>query len=105
MANPGPATLLSWSAVDGATGHDMVMGDVNTLRATGSDFDAATQACLANDVTTTSASYAAAPVIGEAIWFITRGVNCGGSGTYDSLSGGQSAGRDATMSGSPVACQ
>ncbi len=105
VANSGPGTLLSWSVVDGATGHDMVVGDLNTLRATGGDFGAATQTCLANDLTTTSASHTAAPVIGEAFWFITRGVNCGGSGTYDSLSGGQAAGRDATINGSPVACQ
>jgi len=104
VTNPGPGTVLSWNMINGATGHDVIAGDVNTLRATGGDFSQATQSCLADNDTTMSSSYAATPAVGEAIWFLVRGVNCGGSGTYDSLSPLQSAGRDAAILGSAAAC-
>ena len=100
----GPGSIVTWSASGGATGHDVIAGDVAVLRATGGDFSQATGACLVDNDTTSAAGHAAAPPLGEATWFLVRGVNCGGDGTYDSLSPLQAAGRDAAISASAMAC-
>ncbi len=94
----------AWNVVNGATGHDVVTGDINTLRTTGGDFAAATQACLADNFTDTLLSGSPDPPLGEASWYFVRGVNCGGDGTYDSGGPGQGASRDAGLAGSAVAC-
>jgi hypothetical protein len=94
----------SWNVVNGATGHDVMSGDINTLRTTGGDFAAATLACLADNYTDTMLRMLPDPPLGEASWLFVRGVNCGGEGTYDSGGAGQGASRDPGLAGSAVAC-
>ena len=93
----GTATQLGWGALADATAYDVVQGSVASLLASGG-FDAATEACIADDTTATTASDDASPDPGDAAWFLVRGINCGGPGTYGS------AARDAGIALSPNAC-
>jgi hypothetical protein len=100
----GGDVLLSWLAATGATAHDIVSGDGATLRSTGGDFTAATQACLDDNRTTTSLLASSAPSLGESSWFLVRGVNCGGSGSHDSGAVSQVGSRDAEIAASGNDC-
>ena len=92
--NPsGAIGLLSWSTVGDATGYDIVVGDLATLRATGGDFSIATTGCLDDNRTTTTLSDGALAT-GQGLWYLVRGQNCGGNGTYDSWGAFQVASRD-----------
>lgn len=92
--NPSCAIgLLSWSETGEATGYDVVVGDLATLRATAGDFAAATTACLDDNRTTRILSDGALAT-GQGLWYLVRGQNCGGSGTYDSWGLSQIASRD-----------
>jgi hypothetical protein len=95
---------LSWSSLPGATWYDVVRGDVGTLSSTGGDFSAATLGCLANDQATNSATYTGVPALGHAFWFLVRGANCAGRGTYDSGVASQVGSRDAEINASASAC-
>jgi hypothetical protein len=97
-------TQLSWSSLQGATWYDVVRGDVSTLSRTGGDFTAATLECLANDLAATSTTSTVAPAPGQAFWFLVRGCNCAGHGTYDSGAPAQVGSRDAEINASTVAC-
>ena len=99
------AGQLSWTGVQGATSYDVVRGDVETLTRTGGDFTAATLGCVANDVTGTSATATGTPGVGQAIWYLIRGGNCAGPGTYDSGVPSQAGSRDAEINASTAACQ
>ena len=90
--------LLAWSAQSGATGYDIVVGDLGLLLGSGGDFSVATTGCLANDHSTTSLAYTDDPDPGEGVWLLTRAVNCGGNGSY----GGPL--RDAGINASALAC-
>ena len=96
--------VLSWSAAAGATAHDIVGGNVSTLGATGGDFSLATAQCLDDDRTTTSLLSSGTPAVGQAFWFLVRGVNCGGDGTYDSGLPSQVGLRDAEIAASGNGC-
>ncbi len=98
-------TELSWSALPGATGYDVVRGLISVLEVTGGSFAAATEACLASDLAATSVVDPAVPADGEAFWYLVRAVNCAGPGTYDSSSPGRVAGmRDPGIALSGSAC-
>jgi hypothetical protein len=100
----GGTAQLSWPAVVDASAYDAVRGDLVTLQMTGGDFDAATDTCLASKTAATSVDDATLPAKGEGLWYLVRGVNCGGAGTYDSGSGSQVGSRDAGIASSGVAC-
>jgi hypothetical protein len=95
---------LSWSALAGATGYDVVRGDLHSLRAGGGDFTAATAECLANDRAALSLPYMFAPGPAAGWWFLVRGASCGGAGTYDSSAPSQSGSRDAEIGAAPGSC-
>lgn len=101
----GSEMILSWSALAGAVSYDVVQGDLGTLRATGGDFTAATESCLAADTTATQHLSSGVPAPGEETWFLVRGGGCGGDGTYDtgepSLLGSRDAEVDAAASSCP----
>jgi spore coat protein A len=100
------ATQLSWTALPGATGYDVVRGDLNTLRATDGNFAAATMACLQNGQPTTSISHAAgSPGPGQGIWYLSRTRDAVGMGTYDSGQTSQVGLRDQEIAASGVDCQ
>jgi hypothetical protein len=79
----GADALLSWDIVSGATGSDVVRGTLSSLRTSNGDFNTATDECLDDNRTTTSLLFAGTPPVGDGYWFLVRGQNCGGSGTYD----------------------
>lgn len=94
---------LAWDAEANATAYDVVRGDLGVLAATG-DFASATEECLADDLVTTSLPYSAEPAPDEGFWFLVRGGNCGGAGSYDSGAPSQSGSRDAGIEASPGRC-
>lgn len=95
---------LSWTSLQGATTYDVVRGDVETLSHTGGDFTAATLGCIANDLAATSTAATGAPGLGQAFWYLVRGANCAGHGTYDSGVPAQVGSRDAEIDASTSGC-
>jgi len=100
----GADTRLSWGGITGATGYDIVKGNLVTLISSSGNFALATDSCLANDPTTTTLLYSNTPAPGQGFWFLVRGENCGGRGTYDSGGATQVGLRDAEISASGNDC-
>jgi hypothetical protein len=98
------AGTLWWASVPGATGYDLVRGDLGLLQSGGGNFTTATQACLANNAAPTSLAFSADPAIGQGWWFVLRAGTAGGPGTYDDGSASQVGSRDAEIDASPVSC-
>ena len=80
----GTDAELSWSSLAGATGYDIIEGDLGTLLSSSGDFTSATTACLSNHRTIESLLRPESPPPGEGVWYLVRGENCGGKGTLDS---------------------
>jgi hypothetical protein len=97
-------TLLSWNSIADATGYDIIRGSMGTLQQTSGDFATSTEECLANDLPDTSLPYTATPTPGQGFWFLTRSMNCGGNGSYDSGASSQVGKRDAEIAASASAC-
>jgi hypothetical protein len=89
--------------VSGATGYDVVRGTLSTLLGGGS-FTPATDACVGQHVADTFVSAGHVPAVGNGDWYLTRGVNPCGTGTYDDGAPSQSGSRDAGIAASPNAC-
>ncbi len=104
MLNLDSSVALSWTAIAGATAYDSVRGGLSALRDSGGDFTAATHTCLGNDLAATSIEDPEHPVSGDGFWYLVRGVNCGGPGTYDDGGAAQAASRDAGIAASGLAC-
>jgi spore coat protein A len=96
--------MLWWSSVPGATGYDLVRGDLGVLHTGGGDFSTATQACLADDSAPTSLAFPSGPALDAGWWFLLRAATTAGPGTYDSGSPSQVGSRDAEIAASGVAC-
>src|SRR5262245_38031998 len=79
----GSKLLLSWTASLEAATYDIVQGGLAMLRSA-NGFQAATQACSGNDTSGTSLTIGGTPAVGDGTWFLVRGHNCAGAGTYDS---------------------
>jgi hypothetical protein len=99
----GGAVHLAWNAVAGASGYDLLRGDVATLVASQGDFGQAVDACLANDGPALAADDADMPPLDDAFFYILRAVNCGG-GTWDEGDAAQAAPRGPSIATSPSAC-
>ncbi len=97
-------TLLFWTAVPGGAEYDVVLGDLGILAGTEGDFTSATLQCLAPALSSTFTSYSGVPGPGEGFWFLVRPLNCGGTGTFDSLESTQSGSRDAEIEASGGSC-
>ena len=95
--------LLSWGAISGASGYDVMRGSLETLRA-GGDFTAATKECLGHNEPATSISHSAEPASGKGYWYLVRATACNVGGTYDSGAPSQSGSRDAGIEASTVEC-
>jgi len=83
-----------WASVAGATGYDLVRGELTPLLESGGDFLAATKQCMANDLAATQVSDTDVPPPDKAFWYLVRDVANGVPGTYDSGGAGQAAPRD-----------
>ena len=102
---PGSGTVLSWTLVLDATAYDVVEGDLQTLQSSRGDFTAATNSCLANNLLgSNSIPITSVPPASGGWWYLVRGSNRGGNGTYDSLDVSQAAPRDATINASRLSC-
>ena len=99
----GGAVHLAWSAVAGASGYDLLRGDVATLVTGQGNFGAAVDACLANDSAALTGTDADMPPLDGAFFYILRAVNCGG-GTWDEGDAAQVAPRGPSIATSPSAC-
>src|SRR5262249_20272584 len=103
------ATTLSWDALPGATGDDVVPGDLGALRAPGGDFAVATLACVGSRIPGTTVTDGATPPDGQGFWYVVRGVAeapgaCVARGSYDSGAPSQVASRDPGISASGAGC-
>jgi hypothetical protein len=106
VASTGSSTQVSWAILPGATGYDVVKGNVASLRSSGGDFTASTTTCLGNDVTATSVADGEAPPPSRAVaWYLVREVTaCAGAGSYDEGAPSQVGSRDAEIAASGAAC-
>jgi hypothetical protein len=102
---PGGGIQFSWSADPLAETYDVVYGQLDPLRDPAGGFDTATLGCLVDNFPGTEVEVHPEPKApGECHWFLVRGNNCGGPGSYDSGSPSQVGSRDAGIAGSPLAC-
>ena len=102
---PSPGTSrTSWSEVTGASGYDVVRGGLKWLRRYSGDFRGAANACLENDVTSTSRDDSDTPARGDGFWYLVGATTCGGRSTYDSDAPTQVGSRDAGIAASVYAC-
>ena len=100
------ATRINWDALPGATGYDVVRGDLGSLRSTGGDFAAATQTCLQNGQLNTSTPHTGGGLgSGQGYWYLVRTRDVVGKSTYDSGYSSQVGLRDQEIVASGVDCQ
>lgn len=97
------AARLTWPPVLAADAYDAVRGSLALLAPAG-DYSTATDECLADDLAATQLDDPDLPAPGDGFWYVVRGVNCGGEGSYDTGGAGQTGSRDAGLSASPNAC-
>lgn len=95
---------LDWSDLPSAGAYDVVRGGLTSLRASAGDFSTSTSDCVADDHELTTLTTLDEPPPGEGHWFLVRGINCAGSGTYDSNSPSQLGSRDEEIELSTHAC-
>jgi len=104
VARSGATAQLAWTATISAATYDVSRGAMGTLRATSGDFTAAVDACVANDQGGTSAIDGTPPAPDDGFWYLVRGTNCAGAGSYDEGGASQSGSRDAEIGASTSAC-
>jgi len=101
----GGGTSVIWSPQSNFAWYDLVSGKLSTLQASHGDFTQSTQRCFASKTANTVVEIPGAPPApGEGFWFLVRGDNCRGRGTYDSGTPSQIGGRDAEIAAAPFAC-
>jgi hypothetical protein len=100
----GVDLLLSWTALAGASTYDIVQGLVSTLRSSHGSYQSAAQSCARNDAPGTSVTITGTPSVGDGFWFLVRGTNCGGVGTYDEGAASQAGPRDTGIASSGNGC-
>jgi hypothetical protein len=100
-----PDVRLEWEPVEGASSYDVVMGSLSALARSGGDFQAATFQCLASGSAATSVVLPPLPAKpADGTWFLLRGANCRGRGTYDDDSPSQAGPRDPGIAASGRDC-
>jgi hypothetical protein len=100
------AAELSWTAVDGAVGYDLVRGNLVLLRSSGGDFSLATETCLVNDHPSLSTAHVGDPALapGEGYWYLARAALGTMNLSYETFSASQVGWRDAEILASGVDC-
>jgi len=104
LTDGGAGVALMWSALPDASGYDVVQGRLDVLRDSAGDFAAATESCLANDLTTATLAAPLPPAPGQGLWYLVRGRNCSGNGTWDVSSPGLAGPRDPGIGASANGC-
>ena len=101
-----PAPVLQWTADANAQSYDAVYGDLSALTSGSGNFSGAILGCLAENATSTSSGTGPVPAPGQALFFLVRGNNCIGAGTWnESQPGPISIDRDPGINGSTAACR
>jgi hypothetical protein len=87
LLTEGTWTELSWSDVGQVSRYDISSGNLNDLRTMG---DASAATCVTDDIagTTWADDMTGDPVPGSGFYYLVRGQNACGAGTYDAESGG-----------------
>ncbi|HUD70459.1 MAG TPA: FG-GAP-like repeat-containing protein [Dongiaceae bacterium] len=93
---------LSWTPMAGAATYDVVYGDLANFWITG-DYQESLLGCLLSGSPATALTFATVPPAGGGFWFLVRGRNCGGPGTWDSGMPSQVDTRE-YLNLSPLAC-
>ncbi|HEX5042263.1 MAG TPA: right-handed parallel beta-helix repeat-containing protein [Candidatus Polarisedimenticolaceae bacterium] len=89
---------LRWTDTTGAQSYDVLRGSLETLRESEGDFDAASDACPADDLAGTALADPTVPSLGTGVFWLVRGVGCGGlAGTWDDGGLRQSGPRNAQV--------
>ncbi len=95
---------ISWSAIAGVNGYDAVKGDLTVLRPTAGDYASAITGCLANDFPGTSVQDPDPVPVGGGLFYLVRGADCPGGGSYDTAAPSQIGSRDPGIASSPLKC-
>jgi hypothetical protein len=96
-------TRLAWPVTSGATGYDVVQGDLGALRFSGS-FSNSTDTCLADNAPESTLLDLSIPADDQGFWYLVRPVNCGGSGSFDGAGSDQAGPRDPGINAAPQSC-
>jgi hypothetical protein len=91
---------VEWDPDPPATHYQAVRGNLGTLRDTGGDYQAATEECVADDVSDVSVSFQLSPAPGEVYWFLVRTEG----GSYDAWDSTPAMPRDAGIDAGPASC-
>ena len=91
---------IGWDPDPPATLYEAVRGNLGTLRANGGDYQAATEECLADNVSADPVPFQRSPAPGESYWFLVRTEG----GSYDAWDSMLAAPRDAGIDAAPVSC-
>jgi subtilisin-like proprotein convertase family protein len=95
---------LSWTAMAGASGYDLIRGDLAALRASGGQFDQLALTCLQNDAGGSDLPHSENPPAGAGYWYLVRGDGGAEVRSYDSFAISQSGVRDAGIESSGGNC-
>ncbi len=104
VTSVGGSARLQWTVAPSASMYDIVRGGLAALTTSAGDFAGATDACLADDLATTSVVDGDPTVAGDGAWYLVRGTTCSGAGSYDDGGAGLAAPRDASIAASASAC-
>jgi hypothetical protein len=91
---------IGWDSDPPATVYEAVRGNLGTLRTTGGDYQAATEECVASNVTADPVPFQLSPAPGEAYWFLVRTEG----GSYDAWDSMPAASRDAGIGAASATC-
>jgi len=97
---------IDWTAQIGASGYDVMRGDLIELSTSGGKFALSnvSETCLANNTAATTVSDATPLASGEGFWYLIRAIDLGGKATYDSGSPFQVDFRDDEIAASGNDC-
>lgn len=98
----GPDALLSWTAMPGATGYDVVYGDLAAMRNLSGSFAVATLGQIVCGTGSLLVTQSGSPAPGQGSWFLERDRSGGVPGTYDD--GSQRSPRDPGITASGNDC-
>jgi hypothetical protein len=98
----GGAARITWSTTPSATRYDVIAGRLSALLATAGDFAPATERCIT--ATEGTGAIDGGGNSSGGTWYLVRGANCGGNGSYDQTTPDQTQSRDASIAASPIAC-
>jgi hypothetical protein len=95
---------LAWTGLAGATGYDVVRGDLHALRASGGEFLSSVDGCVVENHDDVSLSYAGGPGPHEGIWFLVRARSAAGVTSYGHTDDCERTTRDARIDAAAGAC-